>query len=154
MTELKVGVVDVFVLRGADRELEVLVMRRAAGVRCTGAWETVHGRIEAGESPEDAALREVAEETGLRVERLYNVICQAFYLHRQGTVQVAVAFGAFVGRVEDVRLSAEHDALEWLTPEAAVERLSWPRSRTALRDAVALLRSGDAGPVDDVLRVR
>ena len=154
MTEIKAGVVDAFVLRGVGGGLEVLVMRRAAGARCTGAWEAVHGRIEAPERPEEAVVREIREETGLEVERLYNVTCQPFYLHRQGAVQIAVVFGAFVAVSADVRLSPEHDAFEWLPPDAAIARLSWPRSQSALRDAVALLRDGNAGPVEDVLRVK
>jgi 8-oxo-dGTP pyrophosphatase MutT (NUDIX family) len=34
----------------------------------TGLWQTVGGAIEPDESPLDAALRETAEETGLRVQ--------------------------------------------------------------------------------------
>jgi 8-oxo-dGTP pyrophosphatase MutT (NUDIX family) len=154
MTDLLVGVVDAFVLRGADEQLETLVMRRAPGVRCTGAWEVVHGRIEGSERPEDSAIREILEETGLPVSKLYNVICQPFYLHRQRAVQVAVVFGAFVPAGAGVSLGVEHDEYAWLAPEDAVVRLSWPRSRSALRDTVSLLRSGHAGPVEDVLRVR
>ena len=60
--------------------------------RCPTAWETVHGHIESGEEPEDAALREVREESGLEASRLYNVTVQPFYLHRSHTVQLAVVF--------------------------------------------------------------
>jgi hypothetical protein len=42
---------------------------------------------------------------------------------------------------------------EWLTPDVALDRFVWPRERAALRDTLHLLRSGDAGPVEDVLRV-
>jgi 8-oxo-dGTP pyrophosphatase MutT (NUDIX family) len=154
VTEIRVGVIDVFVLRRSPEPVHVLVMRRAAGTRCTGAWEVVHGRIDGAETPETAAIREVKEETGLDLERLYNVICQPFYLHKHQTVQIAVVFAAFVDDVSALALSPEHDRAEWLTVEAALERLSWPRSRTALRDAISLLRQGDAGPVEDVLRVR
>jgi 8-oxo-dGTP pyrophosphatase MutT (NUDIX family) len=154
MVELKVGVVDVFVLRGAAQDMRVLVLRRAEGVRCTGAWETVHGHIDAGERPEDAAVREVREETGLVVSRLYNVICQPFYLHHRDTVQVAVVFAAFSDAPDAVTLGVEHDAAEWLRPDEAIRRLSWPRSVSALRDALYLLHRGHAGPVEDVLRVR
>lgn len=154
MVDLKIGVVDVFVLRGAASGIRVLVLRRGEGTRCTGAWEAVHGRIEDGERPEEAAVREVAEETGLDVARLYNVICQPFYLHRFDAVQMAVVFAAFVETPDAVALGPEHDAAEWLTPEQAMHRLSWPRSVSALRDAVQLLRAGHAGPVEDVLRVR
>jgi len=153
MTNLLVGVVDVFVCRHERGGLSVLTLRRAAGTRCTGAWEVVHGRVEPDERPEDAAIREVREETGFVVERLYNVTCQPFYLHRLSTVQVAVVFVAFVSPTGGVRLGPEHDGAEWLTPDEAMGRLSWPRSISALRDAVQVLHTGDAGAVEDVLRV-
>jgi hypothetical protein len=53
-----------------------------------------------------------------------------------------------------VRLGAEHARSEWLSIGSAVKRLTWPRSRTAVQEAVSLLQTGDAGPVEDVLRVR
>jgi len=52
-----------------------------------------------------------------------------------------------------VRLGSEHDRHEWLTPAEAGARFAWPRERRALEDAVLLLGSGDAGPVEDVLRI-
>jgi 8-oxo-dGTP pyrophosphatase MutT (NUDIX family) len=154
MTELTIGVVDVLVFRGTPAGGEVLVLRRGPGTRCTGAWEVVHGRIEPGERPEDAALREVREETGLSVERLYNLTCQPFYLHRFSAVQLAVVFVAFVAEGAVPVLGDEHDRAEWLTAPDAMTRLHWPRSVAALRDALAILRDGHAGPVEDVLRVR
>lgn len=152
MTTIQVGVVDVFVCRHSGAGLSVLILRRASGTRCTGAWEVVHGRVEPGERPEDAAVREVSEETGFVVERLYNVTCQPFYLHRLSTVQVAVVFVAFVTD-DEVQLGPEHDRAEWLAPDEAVGRLSWPRTVSALRDVVHTLHTGEAGPVEDVLRV-
>jgi 8-oxo-dGTP pyrophosphatase MutT (NUDIX family) len=154
MTGLTIGVVDVLVFRGTPAGGEVLVLRRGPGTRCTGAWEVVHGRIEPGERPEEAALREVREETGLAVERLYNLTCQPFYLHRFSTVQLAVVFVAFVAEGGAPVLGEEHDRAEWLAAADAMARLHWPRSVSALRDALAILRDGHAGPVEDVLRVR
>jgi dihydroneopterin triphosphate diphosphatase len=153
MTDLKVGVVDVYLIDPTERDWHVLVLRRGAGTRCTGAWEGVHGRIEEGESPETAAVREVSEETGLGIDRLYNVSCQPFYLHRLQTVQVAVVFAAFVGGRTPPVLGDEHDAAEWLPYEQAIARVIWPRSRHALRDIRDLLANGDAGPAEDVMRV-
>ena len=153
MTEIEVRTVDVYVVRQSPAGLNVLVMRRAHGVRCTGAWEVVHGRIEPGEKPEQAARREVVEETGMRVERLYNVTCLPFYLHKQGVVNMAVVFAAIVAAQGEVRLGEEHDASEWLPSAQAAERIAWPRSREMIRDIVQLVGSGDAGPLEDVLRV-
>ncbi len=44
-----------------------LLVKRAEGVSAGGYWTPVTGKIEPGESLREAALREVAEETGLRV---------------------------------------------------------------------------------------
>ena len=152
MTEISVGSVDVLVLDPA-REHRVLLLQRAEGTRCTGAWEVVHGRIETGERPEDAARREVAEETGLAVARLYIITCQPFYLPRLATVNVAGVFAAFADSTASLALGVEHSAANWLLPADAELRLTWPRTRQALRDALLLLSAGDAGPVEDVLRV-
>ena len=154
MTEIEVKTVDVYTVRQSSTGLDVLVMRRAHGVRCTGAWEVVHGRIEPGEKPEQAARREVVEETGLPVERLYNVTCLPFYLHKQGVVNMAVVFAAFVAAQGEVRLGEEHDAAEWLPATQAAERIAWPRSREMIRDILQLVGSGNAGPLEDVLRIR
>lgn len=154
----RVTVVDVYVVcpspEGWDA-WQVLVLQRApAGTRCALAWEVVHGRIEPGERPEDAALRELREETGLAPARLYNVTTQAFYLHGPGRVQVAVAFCAFVDAPTAPTLGEEHGDHAWLAPSAARERLAWPREREALEHVRVLLGGGDAGPLEDVLRVR
>lgn len=153
MTEARVATVDVFLLRRQAAGWETLVLQRAEGTRCTGAWEVVHGRIEPGERPEDAAVREVREETGLAVARLYNVTVQPFYLQMFDAVTLAVVFAAFVHDAPVV-LGPEHAAHQWLPVSEAERRLTWPRSRTALAEALALLHTGDAGPVEDVLRVR
>jgi len=154
MTELRVGVVDVYVVHHTEQGKRVLVLQRAAhGTRCPLAWETVHGRIEAGERPEQAALREVAEETGLTVERLYNVTTQAFYLHSVGVVQLAVVFCAFVAVPLAPTLGPEHGTFAWLDLATARARMSWPREREALDHIAHLFAAGDAGPLEDVLRV-
>ena len=153
MAELTVGVVDVYIIRPLAPEWRVLVLQRSHMTRCSHAWETVHGRIEPAEKPEHAAVREVREETGLDVERLYNVTCQPFYLHRSNAVQVAVVFAAFVAEPGALVLGAEHQRAEWLDVESAMRRFAWPRERAALQEIVALLAAGDAGAVEDVLRV-
>jgi 8-oxo-dGTP pyrophosphatase MutT (NUDIX family) len=153
MTAISVGTIDVFLIAAEPDVWSVLTLQRALDTRCPTAWETVHGRIEPGESPEQAAVREVLEETGLAVQRLYNVTVQPFYLHKLATVELAVVFAAFVQRGTEIVLGEEHMRFEWLPPDEALDRFVWPRERSALRDVLHLLRHGDAGPVEDVLRV-
>jgi 8-oxo-dGTP pyrophosphatase MutT (NUDIX family) len=154
MTTVRVSLVDVYVLRGAASELDCLVLRRAVGGRCPGSWESVHGHIEAEESPAEAAARELEEETGLEALHWYNVSrVELFYQHRVDEVALVPVFAAFVDPNAPVRLGPEHDQFEWLSASAAKGRFAWPRERRALEDIIVLLSQGTAGRVDDVLRV-
>lgn len=160
-TRVRAGIVDVLVLapaptnpaHGAGTGWHVLVLRRGQHTRCTGAWEIVHGRIERGERPHLAALRETGEETGLVPERLYSITVNPFYLVGTDTVELAIVFAAIMRETAAPVLADEHDAWEWLSPPDAMSRLAWPRERDALAQALALLAGGDAGHVEDVLRV-
>jgi dATP pyrophosphohydrolase len=156
MAELRVGTVDVYVIApgAAVDDWRVLVLQRSQDTRCPGAWETVHGHIEAGETPAEAATRELLEETGLTPEKLYNLSrVETFYQHRLDEVALVPVFAAFVPREAAVTTGGEHDRFEWLPPVDARRRFAWPREARALDDILTLLGSGHAGAVEDVLRV-
>ena len=154
MTGVRVCFVDTYVLRPAAGSFEVLVLRRAAGGRCPGSWETVHGTIEPGETPVAASRRELREETGLEPERLYNVSrVEAFYQHKSDEVALIPAFAAFVAAGAAPQLSREHDSFAWVPLAAAAPRFAWPREHRAIADILSILGGGDGGLLDDVLRV-
>ena len=50
------------------RDGAVLLTRRAQGQHLAGMWEFPGGKLEAGESPEEALVRECREECGIEVE--------------------------------------------------------------------------------------
>ncbi len=114
----------------------------------------MHGHIEAGETPAAAARRELSEETGLMPARLYNLSrVESFYQHRIDEVALVPVFVALVEPGAEPRIGSEHDALEWLGADGARTRFSWPRERRAVDDVLITLAPGDAGPLEDVLRV-
>jgi len=155
MTDIKVGYVDVHVVRRGAAGLEFLALRRAPERDRPGSWEIVHGHIDADERPDVCARRELREETGLAAERFYNLSrVDAFFENRTGEIMMIPVYVAFVPAGAAVALSAEHDGFAWLPAEQAQQRLTWPRERGAIGDILVLLGSGDAGPVEDVLRVR
>jgi len=146
--------IDLYVARPSPAGLEFLLLRRGPHGRSPGAWEVVHGHLDEGETPVDGARRELEEETGLVPTVLYNLSrVESFYLHRADEVAVIPAFVAFVEPDAAAALSEEHDAAEWLQADLARGRLAWPRSRRALEDILTLLGGGDAGPLEDLLRV-
>ncbi len=146
--------VDTYALRGAGRTLEILALRRGPNGRNPGSWETVHGTIEPGETPVQASLRELREETGLVPAKFYNLSrTEAFYQHRTNELALIPVFAAFVAPEVTVQLSAEHDRAEWLRPRDAAERFAWPRERRAVDDILSIVGGGDADLLEDVLRV-
>jgi 8-oxo-dGTP pyrophosphatase MutT (NUDIX family) len=99
-------------------------------------------------------MRELAEETGLSPLRMYNLSrVEVFYQHRRDEVALIPVFAAFVPGDAAVRVGPEHVRHEWLGIADATGRFAWPREKRALADAVTLVGSGDAGLVEDVLRV-
>jgi dATP pyrophosphohydrolase len=154
VTATRVAFVDTYVVRRAGDALELLLLRRAPPGRCPGSWETVHGTIEPGETPVAACLRETREETGLEPERVYNASrVEMFYRHADDEVALIPVFVAFVAPGSAPRLSAEHDDAQWLPPDTAAARVSWPRERRGIEDVVRLFGKGGAGLLEDVLRV-
>ncbi|OYV62682.1 MAG: hypothetical protein B7Z72_15020 [Gemmatimonadetes bacterium 21-71-4] len=132
----------------------MLLLQRTRETIRPGSWEVVTGSIDGDERPEEAAVREAREETGLEISRLYCVAVQPFYLPRRASVQLAVIFAAFVEEPAGVVLSDEHQQFEWLDVERARERFTWPRSQRTIGDIVHLLSPANLGRVEDVLRVR
>jgi 8-oxo-dGTP pyrophosphatase MutT (NUDIX family) len=151
---IDIGTVEVYVIHPHADGWRVLVLQRSALTRCPGSWEAVAGSIEEGERPEAAALREVREETGLPVDRLYCVGVQPFYLPRQSSVQLSMVFAAFVSGAEGVTLGPEHERHEWLGVARARDRVTWPRARHTIADIERLLGPDNIAAVEDVLRVK
>jgi len=154
VTKITPGVIELFVIKHNRGDWRVLALQRAADGKRPGSWETVYGKVDGREKPEKAAVRELREETGLESESLYNVTVSNFYLHTRRAIQMCITFAAFVADDAQVTLSEEHQRFEWLTIDGACDRFTWPREAHALRDAHHLLGRGDAGSVEDVLRIQ
>jgi len=50
-----------------DREGRILIAKRPQGRSLAGLWEFPGGKVEPGESPEHALIRELAEELGIDI---------------------------------------------------------------------------------------
>jgi 8-oxo-dGTP pyrophosphatase MutT (NUDIX family) len=102
----------------------LLLKRSAQKDFAAGQWECVTGRVEQGESFSAAVRREALEEIGQAVQVEFIVGTTHFY---RGVVSpeqemVGVHYGCSVGEAQEVRLSPEHSACQWVTAHEA-ERL-------------------------------
>ena len=88
-------------------------------------WSFPKGKCDAGEPDEACALREVAEETGLRCE-LLEEIGETSYLDGKGRPKV-VHYWRMRALDGEFTPHDEVDEIRWETPERAAAILSWPR---------------------------
>jgi 8-oxo-dGTP diphosphatase len=103
-------------------------------------WTFPKGKLEHGETPDAAALREVAEETGFDC-RLVEPLGCTYYTHRSGSAKTVcywtmeVVGGSF-------RPSEEVDELRWLTAPEALALLTYERDGAFLKRLVSLAEAG------------
>ena len=88
-------------------------------------WSFPKGKAKPGESDEDCALREIEEETGLRVD-LGDELASTSYLDGRRRPK-RVRWWRMTPRSGEFTASEEVDDLRWLTPEEARELLTYPR---------------------------
>jgi 8-oxo-dGTP diphosphatase len=102
-------------------------------------WSFPKGKLEPGESPRTAAVREVLEETGVDV-RLGPALAPQAYLVENGTGRLKHVH-YWVGRalgdhdVSAYEPNAEIDEVRWMPLEEAIGRLTYDYDRATLAEA-------------------
>ncbi len=119
----------------------MLAARRTAPPEAAGRWEFPGGKVEAGESPEEALVREIAEELGCRID-VHSWLPGAAEIG--DTYELRVACGVLL---EGEPTPTEHDALRWVGAYD-LDRLDWlDPDRPFLPHLRLLLRGREAGSV-------
>ena len=118
-------------LRAADGGVEVAVIHRPK----YEDWSLPKGKLEPDEGFEQAALREVEEETGMRAE-LRDELASISYRDRKGRTKV-VRYWLMRPLDGEFAPGSEVDELRWLDPDAAAELLSYEHDAALVREAVA-----------------
>lgn len=124
-------------------DVPVLLLERAGS---GGFWQSVTGSLDTLDEPfEQAAAREVVEETGLdvqapgctlqdwRLENVYEIYPQWRWRYApQVTHNKERVFGLALPSQLPVRMSAEHTAYEWLPAAQAMQRCFSPSNTEAI----------------------
>jgi 8-oxo-dGTP diphosphatase len=114
--------------RERDAGVEVALIYRD---RWGGEWSLPKGKLESGETFEQAALREVLEETACRAE-IEDFLAAVDYRVKD---KPKVVLFYRLRLVEELPFapSDEIQGLEWLEPAAALKRIAHEKERDVLR---------------------
>ncbi|HVC32336.1 MAG TPA: NUDIX domain-containing protein [Chloroflexota bacterium] len=127
-----------------DDQGRVLLSERADG----RGWNLPAGFVDAGEGPDEAAVREAREETGLVVEidRLVGVYTRSRLHHGENWSLIS---HAFLCRVVGGALTLTNESLQhgWFAPDALPEPMSSRHHVEILQDARAMRAGTLAVPV-------
>lgn len=117
-------------------------------------WQFVAGGGEDNETPTEAALREIFEECGIRVEtvmELCSIACvpntcfaKRHRAHWQKDAYVIPEHSFAFECTDELALSHEHTEMRWLTCKEACELLQFDSNKTALYELDCRLRGVDA----------
>lgn len=99
-----------------DPDRRVLIAQRPEGKSLAGLWEFPGGKLETGETPEGALIRELREELGIETREA----CLApvsFASHAYETIHLLMPLYV-CRRWQGTPQAKEHSALKWVRPQA------------------------------------
>ena len=107
-----------------------------------GHWDFVKGKIEEGESKQEAALRELEEETGLEADIMDGFEEQLSYVFREEDelIEKTVYFLIAQTSSEEIELSHEHIDFSWLAYNQAEGQLTFANAKEVLKKAELFIR--------------
>ena len=133
MTEIVVRVVDCHVFRIVESAPLYLLLKRSQNQMYPNIWQCVTGKIETGEKPYEAALRELKEETELTPVSMWTVDqVNHFFEAEQNRMNLIPVFAVEV-ESENVTLSPEHTEYRWCNVEAGINLLLWNQQKQGLQ---------------------
>lgn len=102
------------------RDGDVLCARRSQDMTLPGMWEFPGGKLEPGESPEQALVRELDEELAVEAN-IGERVDETEYEYDFGVVSLTTYWGSIVSGEPK---ACEHAELKWL-PMADLASLDW-----------------------------
>jgi len=112
-----------------------------------GHWDFPKGAVEKGETQEQAAKREIMEETGIRVDSFilgFKKEIEYYYRRQNNLAHKRVIFFLAVTSETKVRISFEHSGYDWLTYDQLLRRLTFENAKNVLREANTFLAKQEA----------
>ena len=117
---------------------KVLLLKRKDNVPYGGKWGFPGGGAEKGETPEEAAIRETTEETGIKVLPEDLVFLDKVVSPDKRDVHV-FACNNFEGNVDAQKVYKEHDGYEWVAMDELSDYDKPDNSDHLIKKALSML---------------
>lgn len=122
-----------------NKEVKYLLLHYPSNAKAPGDyWDFPKGHIEKGEKLEEAARREVKEETGLKdiqFKEGFKEWIKYFFKFKRENIFKIVTFYLAETKQKKVKISFEHIGYEWLPYEEALAKLKFKNAKNILKKA-------------------
>lgn len=105
--------VQVCIIRGTQKELEVLLLQVVP--ERGDFWQNMTGKVDSNEAPLETAIREVQDETGLKISAndLHDLNYSFEYSHGKKTFQEFCFALHLPTKKSEIQISSEHQKFKW-----------------------------------------
>lgn len=92
-------------------------------------WQPITGGIESGESPEEACLREIKEETGLLLACSNLTSLGDFMVKIDENLTIHKTLFLVLTEQKEIQISDEHVGAQWVALDKVSSQLYWPSNQ-------------------------
>ncbi|MCY7220623.1 NUDIX domain-containing protein [Streptococcus cristatus] len=108
-------------------EREILLLKVEA--EKVSFWQPITGGIESGESPEEACLREIKEETGLVLACSNLTSLGDFMVKIDENLSIHKNLFLVLTEQKEIQISDEHVGAQWVALDKVSSQLYWPSNQ-------------------------
>ena len=117
--------IEAWIFRPEDGEILLLKVEAEK----VSFWQPITGGIESGESPEEACLREIKEETGLLLHRSNLTSLGDFTVKIDENLSIHKNLFLVLTEQKEIQISDEHVGAQWVALDKVSSQLYWPSNQ-------------------------
>ena len=117
--------IEAWIYHPEDREILLLKVENEK----VSFWQPITGGIESGESPEEACLREIKEETGLLLTCSNLTSLGDFTVKIDENLNIHKHLFLVLTEQKQIQISDEHVGDQWVALDKVSSQLYWPSNQ-------------------------